>query len=131
MVKIKINGKDYQAEKGSTILDACRANNIEIPTLCEYKELNCIGACRLCMVEVAGMNRLVAACNTPVSDGMNVKTDTAKVRDARKTNLELILSEHNTDCTKCIRNGNCKLQDLSSKFNIQSNPYGEKYKTET
>ncbi|MDO5329264.1 MAG: [FeFe] hydrogenase, group A [Coriobacteriia bacterium] len=129
MVNIKINDNAIKAKDGSTILEVARANNIDIPTLCEYEELNCIGACRICMVEVLGFDRLVAACNTVVEPGMNILTDSAKVRDARKKNMQLILSEHNTDCTKCVRNNNCKLQDLSEKFNIQDNPYGEKYRS--
>lgn len=128
MVNIKINGKPYEVEEGKTILEVARANKIDIPTLCEYKDLNCIGACRLCMVEVKGNERLAAACNTPVEAGMDILTDSKRVRETRKKNLQLIVSEHNTDCTKCVRNNNCTLQDLCEKFNIQDNPYGEKYR---
>lgn len=129
MINITINGKQLQVEQGTTILSAARAAKIEIKTLCEYEKLNCIGACRLCMVEVEGFDRLVAACNTPAQDGMVIYTNTPKVRRAVKTNLQLILSEHNTDCTKCVRNGNCKLQTLSEQQNIHCNPFGEKFKT--
>lgn len=128
MINFKINGQKLQAAKGTTILQAARKANIEIKTLCEYEKLNCIGACRLCMVEVAGFDRLVAACNTPVEEGMDIKTNTEKVRRAVKVNLQLILSEHNTDCTKCVRNGNCTLQTLSEKENIHNNPFGEEFK---
>lgn len=128
MINIKINGKQYRAKEDATILDVCRQNKIDIPTLCEYKDLNCIGACRLCVVEITGFDRLVAACNTKVEKGMDIHTKTPKVRNAIRTNLELILSEHNTDCTKCARNNNCTLQNLTEKFNIQSNPFGEKVK---
>ena len=129
MINFKINGKELSANEGTTILEAAKNANIKIKTLCEYKNLNCIGACRLCMVEIVGFKRLVAACNTLVEEGMDIKTNTKKVRRAVKTNLQLILSEHNTDCTKCVRNKNCKLQDLSEKENIFDNPFGEKYKT--
>lgn len=129
MVNFKINGIQLKAAEGTTILSAARKAKIEIKTLCEYEKLNCIGACRLCMVEVAGFDRLVAACNTAVEEGMDIKTNTPKVRRAVKTNLQLILSEHNTDCTKCVRNGNCKLQTLSEEQNIHCNPFGENFKT--
>ena len=128
MINFKINGQKLKAAKGTTILQAARKANIEIKTLCEYEKLNCIGACRLCMVEVAGFDRLVAACNTPVEEGMDIKTNTEKVRRAVKVNLQLILSEHNTDCTKCVRNGNCTLQTLAEKENIHKNPFGEEFK---
>lgn len=128
MVNVKIDGKNFEVNEGSSILEVCRENKIEIPTLCEYKELHCIGACRLCMVEVAGFDRLVAACNTKVEPGMDIRTNSPRVLDARKTNLQLILSEHNTDCTHCIRNKNCTLQDLADEFCINDNPFGEKFK---
>lgn len=129
MIKITINDKHVSVAEGTSILAAARKAKIEIKTLCEYEKLNCIGACRLCMVEVEGFNRLVAACNTVAEDGMVIRTNTPKVRRAVKTNLQLILSEHNTDCTKCVRNGNCKLQTLSEEQNINNNPFGEKFKT--
>ena len=128
MINFTINDKKLKAAAGTTILQAARKAKIDIKTLCEYEALNCIGACRLCMVEVAGFDRLVAACTTPVEEGMEIKTDTPKVRRAVKTNLQLILSEHNTDCTKCVRNGNCKLQTLAEQENIHNNPFGEKFK---
>ena len=128
MINFSIDGKKLKAQDGTTILAAARKAKINIPTLCEYEKLNCIGACRLCMVEIAGFDRLFAACNTPVEEGMVIKTNTSKVKKAVKTNLQLILSEHNTDCTKCVRNGNCKLQSLSEQQGIIDNPFGEKYK---
>ena len=129
MISFKINDKKLKASAGTTILQAARRNKIDIKTLCEYEKLNCIGACRLCMVEVKGFDRLVAACNTLVEEGMEIYTDTKKTRRAVQTNLELILSEHNTDCTKCVRNGNCKLQQLAEDNNIHKNIFGEDYKT--
>lgn len=128
MIKFTLNDKKLSVSEGTTILAAAKKAKVEIKTLCEYEKLNCIGACRLCMVEIEGNNRLVAACNTLVEDGMVVKTNTPKVRRAVKTNLQLILSEHNTNCTKCVRNGNCKLQTLSEEQNIHNNPFGEKFK---
>lgn len=129
MIKFKINGKNLTAAPGTTILEAARKAKIEIKTLCEYEKLNCIGACRICMVEVKGLNRLVAACNTPVEEGMEIFTNTQKTRLAVHMNLELILSEHNTDCTKCLRSGNCKLQTLAEETNSYNNIFGESYKT--
>ena len=101
MINIKINGADYQAPKGSTVLEAARLANVEIPTLCFLKEINEIGACRICVVEVQekrgdglGPKRIVASCVYPISEGMNVFTSTPKVIDSRKKTLELILSNH-------------------------------------
>lgn len=128
MVNIKINNIPIKVADGTTILEAARKAKIDMKTLCEYKDLNCIGACRLCMVEVAGFERMVAACNTYVEEGMDIKTNTPRVRKVIKTNLELLLSEHNTDCTKCVRSGNCKLQSLAEEQNIQVNPFGEKFR---
>ena len=108
-IKVKINGIEVCAPKGSTILEAARLAHIEIPTLCFLKEINEIGACRMCMVEVEGTDRLVTSCNTGVVEGMAIHTNTPKVREARKTNLRLILSQHNSTCTTCIRSGNCEL----------------------
>ena len=129
MVKFSINGKKLQAAEGTTILAAARKAKIDIKTLCEYEKLNCIGACRICMVEVKGFKRLVAACNTPVEEGMEIFTNTPKTRLAVHMNLELLLSEHNTDCTKCLRSGNCKLQKLAEESNSYNNVFGENYKT--
>lgn len=129
MINFKINGQNLKAAPGTTILEAARKAKIEIKTLCEYEKLNCIGACRICMVEVKGLNRLVAACNTPVEEGMEIFTNTPKTRLAVHMNLELILSEHNTDCTKCLRSGNCKLQTLAEETNSYNNVFGESYKT--
>ncbi len=127
MINLKINGLAVQVEDGSTILDAARKVGIEIPTLCYMKEINEIGACRICMVEVAEMRgenlgpfRMVTACVYPVTEGMVVKTNTEKVIKSRKTTLEMILSTHNRSCLSCVRSGNCELQTLSLDYGIEN-----------
>ena len=109
MVKIKINGLEVEVAEGKTILEAAREAGIVIPTLCYLKELNEVGACRVCVVEVKGSDRLVAACNTKVAEGMEVETASARVMEARKHNLQLILSAHDCNCLTCERNGICRL----------------------
>ena len=118
MVKVKINGIEVEVAQGSTILEAAYRAGIEIPTLCYLKEINEIGACRICVVEVKGMRGLVTACVYPVSDGMEVFTNTEKVQAARKMNLELVLSTHNQDCLGCVRSGSCELQKLSRDYGV-------------
>ena len=127
MINLKINGLAVQVEDGSTILDAARKVGIEIPTLCYMKEINEIGACRICMVEAAEMRgaelgpfRMVTACVYPVTEGMVVKTNTEKVIKSRKTTLEMILSTHNRSCLSCVRSGNCELQTLSLDYGIEN-----------
>ena len=119
MVNIKINGFDYQVPAGSTILEAAHSVGIEIPTLCYLKEINAIGACRICVVEVKGARGLVAACVFPVNEGMEIFTNTPKVINARKTTLELILSTHKKECLSCVRSGNCELQKLCKDYGIE------------
>ena len=119
MVNIKINGFDYQVPAGSTILEAAHQVGIEIPTLCYLKEINAIGACRICVVEVKGARSLVAACVFPVNEGMEIYTNTPKVIEARKTTLELILSTHKKECLSCVRSGNCELQKLCKDYGIE------------
>lgn len=123
MVNLTINGQSVQIEEGATILDAASRVGVEIPTLCYWKGLNQIGACRVCVVEVVGYDRLLPACDTPVEDGMVVRTHSPKVVQARKTNVQLILSEHNTSCTTCVRSGNCELQKLSKQLNINQDAF--------
>lgn len=94
MVKLKINGIPVEAEEGTTIIEAARLAGIDIPSLCYLKEINCIGACRVCIVEVKGARSLVASCVYPVEEGLEVWTNTPKVRQSRQTTLELLLSEH-------------------------------------
>ncbi len=117
-VNIKINGIDISVPADYTILQAARYANIDIPTLCYLEGLNKLGSCRLCVVEIKGARALQAACVYPVSEGMEVFTNTPAVRRARKANLELILSNHDRSCLTCIRNRNCELQKLSEEFGI-------------
>lgn len=118
MVTLTINDKQVQVPEGSTILDAAKAANIEIPTLCFLKGINEIGACRMCVVEVKGARSLQAACVYPVAEGMEVYTNTPRVRNARRATLELILSNHDRECLTCIRNRNCELQALAEQLGI-------------
>lgn len=123
MVTIKIDDRTLTIPAGLTILEAAEQNGIPIPHLCFLKDLNEIAACRMCMVEVEGAERLVPSCNTEVFDGMVIRTNTNRVRQARKTNLRLILSQHDSNCTVCVRSGNCELQQLSHDLNIHFQPY--------
>lgn len=127
MVNLTINKQHVCVPEGITILEAARQIGIKIPTLCFLKEINEIGACRVCMVEIAGISRLVTACNTPVTEGMEVITNSARVREARKTNVELILSQHHTDCPTCVRSGNCSLQKIANDLNLVANEYPVRY----
>ena len=124
MVNIKINGIDCQAPKGSTILEACRLAGIRIPTLCYLKDINAIGACRICVVEVKGARSLVAACVYPINEGMEIFTATPKVIESRKTTLELLLSNHKKECLSCVRSGNCELQTLCEEYGVDANNFG-------
>ncbi|MBQ7962004.1 MAG: iron hydrogenase small subunit [Clostridia bacterium] len=118
-VNVKINGKEYTVPAGSTILEAARIAGINIPTLCYLKEINAIGACRICVVEVKGARSLVAACVFPVNEGMEIFTNTPKVIEARKTTLKLILSDHKKECLSCVRSGSCELQKLCYEYGIE------------
>ena len=118
-VNIKINGMPIEAPKGSTILEAAKLACIDIPTLCFLKEINEIGACRICVVEVKGARSLVASCMYPIAEGMEIKTNSPKVLSSRKKTLELILSDHDKKCLSCIRSGNCELQKLCNDLNVQ------------
>ncbi len=117
-VNVKINNKAYSVPQGSTILEAARYAGIEIPTLCYLKDINEIGACRMCMVEVKGARSLVAACVFPVNEGMEIFTNTERVRHSRKLTLELLLSTHDKKCLSCVRSGNCELQKLCKEFGV-------------
>ena len=118
MVNLKINGKDVVALEGTSILEAAKTVGINIPTLCYLKEINEIGACRVCLVEIKGVEKLVTACNNKVQEGMEIFTNSPKVRSARKVNAELIISQHKAHCPTCVRNGNCNLQNLVSDLGI-------------
>ncbi|MBR2079459.1 MAG: [Clostridia bacterium] len=119
MLNIKINGMECTVPYGTTILEAARSLGIEIPTLCYLKEINEIGACRFCVVEVVGARSLVAACVFPIErDGTEIFTNSERVRKARKTTLQLILSTHERKCLSCVRSGNCELQKLCKEYGV-------------
>lgn len=118
MVNIKINNMPLSVPKGISILEAARTAGIEIPTLCYLKKINEIGACRICMVEVKGARSLVTACVYPVNEGMEIFTNTERVRKSRKMTLELILSTHDRKCLSCVRSGTCELQQLCKEFGV-------------
>ena len=126
MVNLTIDGIAVSVPAGTTILDAAKAAGVRIPTLCYFKDLNEIGACRVCVVEVEGVERLPAACNTPVTEGMNIFTNSPKVRLARKINVELILSNHDCSCPMCVRSGNCNLQRLANELNVVGHTFPQK-----
>ena len=123
MIKINIDGRDIEVEKGITVLTAARKANIDIPTLCFLKEINAAGDCRMCIVEVEGRRGFVPSCNTMAEDGMVIKTNTPEINEARRVILDLILSSHNRTCLTCVRNGNCELQTLAEKFGITDIEY--------
>ncbi|MCQ2409533.1 MAG: [FeFe] hydrogenase, group A [Clostridia bacterium] len=123
LVNVKINNIPVQVEEGSTILEAAKAAGIKIPTLCYLKGVNAIGACRVCVCEVKGARSLVAACVYPVNDGMEVFTNTEKVRQSRKTTVELLLSNHNQECTSCVRSGSCELQTLAHELGCDGSKF--------
>ena len=123
MVTLTIDGRTVTVPEDTTILEAARSIHIDIPTLCYLKDINEIGACRICMVEVEGQPRLVPACDNVVAEGMAVHTNSPRVREARRVNLRLLLSQHDTKCTKCTRSGNCKLQQLTNDYNLLGEHY--------
>jgi len=118
-VNITIDGKKLQVEQGKTILEAARQANIKIPTLCFLKDINEIGACRMCLVEIKGARALQASCVYPVAEGLEIFTQSPNVREARKVTLELILSNHDKKCLTCVRSRNCELQALADELNIK------------
>ncbi len=124
MINLKINGIAVSVPEGSTILQAAKLANIRIPTLCYLKDVQCVGSCRMCLVEATGARGLVAACVYPVSEGMEVRTNTPRVRKSRKTTLELILSTHKKKCLSCVRSMNCELQKLALEYNAEEDKFG-------
>ena len=124
MVNLKINGIAVSVPEGSTILQAAKAANVRIPTLCYLKDVQCVGSCRMCLVEATGAKGLVAACVYPVAEGMEVRTNTPRVRKSRKTTLELILSTHKKKCLSCVRSMNCELQKLALEYNAEEDKFG-------
>ncbi len=122
-VKLTINGIPVEADKDSTILDAAVKAGVRIPTLCFLKDVNAIGACRMCLVEVKGARGLMASCVTPVAEGMEVQTNTPKLRESRKKTLELTLSNHRMDCLSCTRSTNCELQALAQEYGVDTKAF--------
>ncbi|MCG8411894.1 MAG: [FeFe] hydrogenase, group A [Bacteroidales bacterium] len=116
IVNLKVDGIDVSVEEGKTVLDAAKKLNIHIPTLCHHEDLCVAGNCRVCVVEQEGVRNLVASCAMPAQEGMVIKTNTHKIRNARKHIVELLLSEHNADCTKCYKNTKCELQTLATEM---------------
>lgn len=125
---ITIDGKDVQVERGETVLEAARKIGITIPTLCHLKGVHEPSSCRVCVVEVGP--KLIASCTLKAEPGMQIRTNTAKVREARRTVVELLLSDHKRECTSCVRSDNCRLQEVASLLNVRDIPYaGEHSKT--
>lgn len=124
MVNLKINGIAVSVPEGSTILQAAKVANVRIPTLCYLKDVQCVGSCRLCLVEATGARGLVTACTYPVSEGMEVRTNTPQIRKSRKTTIELILSTHKKKCLSCVRSMNCELQKLALEYNAEEDRFG-------
>jgi len=118
MINLKINGLKISVEEGTTILEAAKKLNFKIPTLCHHQDLCVAGNCRVCVVEQVGAKALIASCATPVAEGLEINTNSLKVRSARKHIIELLLSEHNADCTKCYKNGSCELQSLANEYSV-------------
>ena len=110
MVNVIINGKPLQVENGTTIMEAAKTVGIDIPHLCYLKDINDIGACRVCVVEIEGKDKLATACNTVCEEGMVIQTNGARARKARRINVELLMSDHNDSCPYCMKSGNCTLQ---------------------
>ncbi len=123
MVKLKIDGQQIAVPAGTTILDAAARVGIKIPHLCYLKDINEIGACRVCLVEKVGMEKLVTACNTEVEEGVEILTNSPKVREVRRINVELILSDHDCKCVQCVKSGNCTLQKIANDLGIIEQPY--------
>ena len=123
MINLTIDGVAVSVPEGSTVLEAARAAHINIPTLCYLKDVQQIGACRLCLVEIEKQRGLPAACVMPVAEGMVVRTNTPKLREQRRVNLELLLASHNRECTSCVRSENCELQALCREYGVKDYPF--------
>ena len=123
MVNLTIDHKKITVPEGTTILDAAKSAGIPIPSLCYLRDINEIGACRVCVVEMEGKDKLITACNNKVEEGMVLYTNSPKVREVRRTNVEFILSQHDSNCASCVRSGNCSLQTISNDLGITSEPY--------
>ena len=130
MVKLTIDNRVVEVPEGTSVLEAAASVGIHIPTLCFLKDINEIAACRVCVVELKGKSKLIPACNTPAEEGMEILTNSPKVRSARKTNVQLILSQHDYRCATCVRCGNCSLQEVAQDLGIMSVPYEEEWEDE-
>jgi bidirectional [NiFe] hydrogenase diaphorase subunit len=126
-LSLRIDGEMLNAVEGQTILQVARASGKYIPTLCFLEGLTAVGACRLCLVEVSGIGRLLPACTTPVQDGMSVTTTSPKLTRYRRINLELLFSERNHVCSVCVSNGNCELQGMAKTLGVNSVRYTYQY----
>jgi len=120
MVKVYINNQEVQVPEGTLVLDAAKKAGVKIPTLCHMPDTEPKGACRVCLVEVEGARSLAASCSMPVFEGMKVFTNNKHVREARRTVVELLLSEHDGECTTCDRNDDCELQTIAREMGITS-----------
>ena len=117
-ISVRIDGELVAVQEGQTILEAARANGKHIPTLCYLKGLSAVGSCRVCIVELAGTNRLLPACTTPIQDGMSIKTTSAKIAEYRRMAVELMLVERNHICSVCVSNSHCELQALAQSLGV-------------
>ena len=126
MVNITIDNKQISVPEGTTIMEAAASAGIPIPKLCYLKDINEIAACRVCLVELEGMDKLITSCNNVVKEGMVLYTNSPKVRKARRRNVELILSQHDGTCSSCVRSGNCALQTLANDLNILDIPFKQR-----
>ena len=123
MVNVTINGRKTSVQEGTTIMHAAQTVGVEIPHICYWEGLNEIGACRICVVELEGKEKLVSSCNTPVEEGMVIMTNSSRVRLARQVNVRLLLAEHDCQCATCSRSGNCALQSIAKDLGVVSNRY--------
>lgn len=123
MVNLTIDGRKISVKENTTIMEAARLNNIDIPKLCYLKDINEIAACRVCVVELEGKDKLITSCNNICEEGMVIYTNSPKVRKHRRTTVELILSQHDCQCVICPRSGNCSLQKVANDLNIVDIPY--------
>ncbi|WP_434309727.1 NADH-dependent [FeFe] hydrogenase, group A6 [Hominifimenecus sp. rT4P-3] len=130
MVNLKIDDKKVAVPEGTTVMEAAASVGIRIPSLCYLKEINEIAACRICLVELVGKDKLITSCNNVVQEGMEIYTNSPKVRSARRTNVQLLLSQHDSRCAICERSGNCTLQQISNDMGIVSNPFPDDWKEE-
>lgn len=123
MVNLKIDKIDVSVPEGTTVMEAAASVGIKIPSLCYLKNINEIAACRICLVELKGKDKLITSCNNVVQEGMEIYTNSPKVRSARRTNVQLILSQHDSRCTTCLRSGNCALQSIANDLGLMDNPF--------